>query len=73
MTIGIELEALVSALSSQNLEAVNAFRFLELLQTCRVPRQPNGPEEPMLCVVPMQRDSDLVIPFAVVGANSYST
>lgn len=73
MTIGIELEALVSALSSQNLDAVNVVRFLELLQTSRVRRQPNGPDEPILCVVPMQCASDLVFPFAVVEAKSYST
>ncbi|MCJ1424013.1 hypothetical protein MMC29_001900 [Sticta canariensis] len=73
MTIGLEYTALVSALSSQNLNNDDAVEFLDLLQTTMVRRQPNGPDEPMLCSVPMHRDSDLVFPFAVVEGKAYST
>lgn len=73
MTIGLKYTALASALSSQNLNNDDAVQFLDLLQTSMVRRQPNGPEEPMLCSGPMHRDSDLVFPFAVVEGKAYST
>lgn len=73
ITIGLESTALISALSSQNLNNTEASRFLKLLQNTMMRREPDGPDEPMLCSVPMQHASDLVFPFAVVEGKAYST
>jgi len=73
ISIGTQDTALISALSSQNLDHTRAKRFLEQLQNTMMPRERGGPEEPLLIAVPTQRASDLVFPFAVVEGKAYST
>ncbi|KAL5431507.1 hypothetical protein PMIN06_012298 [Paraphaeosphaeria minitans] len=64
--MGIQLTALISALSSQNLNKVKARTFLTWLQNEMVQHEPGGPLEPMLIPVPAPRALDLAFPFAVV-------
>ena len=73
ISLGTEGTALISALSSQNLDDTNARRFLAQLQEKMIHRERGRPEEPVLTLTPTQRASDLVIPFAVVEGKAYST
>ncbi|KAF7502121.1 hypothetical protein GJ744_007097 [Endocarpon pusillum] len=73
LTMGIELTALISTLSSQNLSEVRARTFLEWLQNEMVQYKPDGPLEPMLSLVPAPRALDLAFPFAIVEGKAYST
>ena len=73
ISIGIQLPALISALSSQNLNNVKARQFLTWLQDEMVEQKPDGPLEPMLILVPAPRALDLAFPFAVVEGKAYST
>ncbi|KAL5375095.1 hypothetical protein PMIN04_012301 [Paraphaeosphaeria minitans] len=66
ISMGIQLTALISALSSQNLNKVKARTFLTWLQNEMVQHEPGGPLEPMLIPVPAPRALDLAFPFAVV-------
>lgn len=73
ISIGIKLRALASALSSQDLDEVEAELFLKDLQGEKESREPDGPEELMLISVPAPRASDLVFPFAVLEGKAYMT
>lgn len=73
ISIGIQDTALISALSSQILNNTRAKLFLKQLQSTTMPHERGGPEEPLLIVVPTQRASDLVFPFAVIEGKAYST
>ncbi|KAI9856814.1 MAG: hypothetical protein M1813_008751 [Trichoglossum hirsutum] len=73
LLIGIDLEALISALSSQGLEKDDAAEFIDWLQDEMVQHEPDRPLEPMLLLVPAPRALDLAFPFAVVEGKAYST
>lgn len=74
MSLGIHLQALISALSLQS--QVNKHRardFLAWIQKELVQHEPGGPFEPMLTMVPAVRAMDLTFPFAVIEGKAYST
>jgi hypothetical protein len=73
ISIGIKLTALISALSSQNLDEVDASEFLEQLQNEMLERAPDRPLEPMLISLPASRALDLAFPFAVIEGKAYAT
>ncbi|KAL8724374.1 MAG: hypothetical protein Q9166_007985 [cf. Caloplaca sp. 2 TL-2023] len=73
LTMGIDLGALTSALSSQDLDADKATEFIEWVQNEMVKHESDGPLEPMLLLVPAPRALDLTFPFAVVEGKAYST
>jgi len=73
ISLGTKDTALISALSSQILDNTRARRFIEQLQNTMMSRERGGPEEPLLIVVPTQRPSGLVFPFAVAESKAYST
>ena len=73
ITIGLQLRALASGLSSQGLNEVDALLFLKDLQRVMESREPDGLEEPMLISVPAPRASDLVFPFGVDEGKAYLT
>lgn len=73
ISMGIVLRALVSALSSQDLDKVEAELFLGDLQAEKESYEPDGLEEPMLISAPASRASDLVFPFAVLEGKAYLT
>ncbi|KAF2006216.1 hypothetical protein P154DRAFT_255438 [Amniculicola lignicola CBS 123094] len=73
ISIGIQLTALISALTSRNLNKVEAEGFLTWLQDELVKYTPHGPRTPMLIAVPALRALDLAFPFAVVEGKAYST
>lgn len=73
ISMGIQLTALISALSSHKLSKVQARTFLTWLQNEMVRHEPDGPLEPMLIPVPAPRALDLAFPFAVVESTAYST
>lgn len=73
LSIGTDLMALISALSSQDLNKVKARAFLDWLQNEMVQHESDGPLEPMLILVPALRALDLAFPFAVVEGKAYST
>lgn len=73
ISMGIVLRALVSALSSQDLNEVEAELFLGDLQAEKERQEPDGLEEPMLISAPAPRASDLVFPFAVLEGKAYLT
>jgi hypothetical protein len=71
--MGIKLTALISALSSPNLNQIKARKFLDWLQNEVVMQEPDGPLKPMLIPIPALRALDLAFPFAVVEGKAYST
>jgi hypothetical protein len=71
--MGIELTALISALSLQNLNETQAIAFLRWLPMEMMQRKPHGPFEPMLIPVPSSRALGLAFPFAVVEGKAYLT
>ena len=73
LSMGIHREALISALSSQDLDDHEASVFIDWLQTEMVQHEPGGPLEPMLILVPALRALDMAFPFAVVEGKAYST
>jgi hypothetical protein len=73
LSIGTDLTALISALSSPNLNKAKATAFIDWLQNEMVQHEPDGPLEPMLILVPAPRALDLAFPFAVVEGKAYST
>jgi hypothetical protein len=73
LSIGTDLTALISYLSSQNLNKTKAAAFIDWLQNELVQHEPGGPLEPMLILVPAPRALDLTFPFAVVEGKAYST
>ena len=73
LSIGIDLGALVSALSSQDLDEDKATGFIDWLQKEMVQYEPGGSLEPMLILVPAPHALDLAFPFAVVEGKAYST
>ena len=72
LSIGIDLDALISALS-QDLDEDKATEFIDWLQKEMVQHEPGAPLEPMLILVPAPRALDLAFPFAVVEGKAYST
>lgn len=73
ISIGIDLEAVISALSSKPLDRDTATAFIDWLQNEMKQQKPNGALEPMLILMPALRTIGLVFPFAVVEAKAYST
>ena len=73
ISIGIQHEALIDALSVQSLNKVKARIFLKWLENEMVQHAPDRPHEPMLISVPAPRALDLAFPFAVVEGKAYST
>jgi hypothetical protein len=73
ISIGIQLTALISALSSEHLNKYKARSFLTWLQNEMVPHKDDGPLEPMLISVPAPRALDLAFQFAIVEGKAYST
>jgi hypothetical protein len=73
LLMGIDLKALISALSSEDLDKDKAAEFIEWLQNEMVQHEPDWPLEPMLLLVPAPRALDLAFPFAVVEGKAYST
>jgi hypothetical protein len=73
LSIGIDLTALISALSSQNLKKAKATEFIEWLQNTLIQRKVGGPYEPALILVPATRALDLTFPYVVVEGKAYST
>jgi len=73
ISIGIDVTALTSALSSQGFDILEAQRFLRQLQNSTVHREPDGPQEPMLISTPSLLATDLAFPFTVVEGKAYST
>lgn len=72
LSIGIDLDALISALS-QDLDEDKATEFIDWLQKEMVQHEPGVPLEPLLILVPAPRALDLAFPFAVVEGKAYST
>ena len=73
VSMGIEIKAFISALSSSGFNHFMAKRFLTQLQDEKVLRKRGEPKEPMLITVPSLRASDLVFPFAVLEGKADST
>jgi len=73
LSIGIDLEALISALSLQDLNRTQATEFIAWLQNEMVQHELDEPLEPMLLLVPAERALNLAFPFAVVEGKVYST
>jgi hypothetical protein len=74
ISMGIKLKALISALSSSNLNDLSnseAEEFLTWLQDEMV--EADGVTEPMLISIPAPRALDLAFPFAVVEGKAYTT
>ena len=72
LSIGIDLDALTSALS-QDRDEDKATEFIDWLQKEMVQHESGAPFEPMLILVPAPRALDLAFPFAVVEGKAYST
>lgn len=79
ITTGIKESAVISALASSlslpdfNYTKTKAKKFLEKLQDATMPRGRDGPPEPVLIIVPTQRESNLTFPTLVFEGNGYST
>ncbi|KAF2234550.1 hypothetical protein EV356DRAFT_501412 [Viridothelium virens] len=73
ISIGIQIAALISDLSSQNLNKAQARKFLTWLQNKLVQHKADRPFEPILTSVPAPRALNLAFPFAVVEGKAYST
>jgi hypothetical protein len=71
--IGIDLAALITALSPPDLTENQATEFLEWLQTETVQYNDDGPLEPILIIEPAPHGLDLAFPFAVVEGKAYAT
>ncbi len=77
VTTGIKQSALISALvaylSSQHLHftKAKAHRFLEMFE--EIPSTRDGPQEPVLIIVPTQRESALTFPTLGFEGKGYST
>lgn len=72
-TIDLQLEALASALSSQNFTKENALLFIGHLEEQIESREPNELKDSMLILEPSQLLSDLVFSFAVCESRVYLT
>ncbi|KAM3081239.1 hypothetical protein ACMFMG_005193 [Clarireedia jacksonii] len=72
ISMGMKVTALISALSSQNLNNTKARQFLTWLQD-EIVVNADGLDEPMLIPIPAPRALDLAFPFAVVEGKAYST
>ena len=77
ITTGIKESALISALvfslSSPEFNHTKAKQFLDKLQDATMPSQRNGAPEPVLIIVPTQRESNLTFPTLVFEGKGYST
>ena len=73
VTIGIDLSALLSAVSSGGFTHTWTAAFFSKLQTDLVQNNLEGPPEPILTPVPALRALDLAFPFAVIEGKAYST
>lgn len=73
LSVGIDLRALIAAVSSPNFPQAKATAFIDWLQNQMVQHEADGPFEPMLLLVPAPRAQDVAFPFAVVEGKAYST
>ena len=79
ITIGIKESAVISALASSlsspsfNYTKTKAKQFLEKLQDATMPSGRDGPPEPVLIIVPTQRESNLTFPTLIFEGKGYST
>lgn len=79
ITTGIKESAVISALASSlslpgfNYTKTKAKQFLEMLQDATMPSGRDGPPEPVLIIVPTQRESNLTFPTLVFEGKGYST
>ena len=77
ISIGTEKTGLISALSFalslQNINNTETKLFLEQLGKTMILNEQGGPAEPLLIIMPMESESGLVFPFAVVEGKAYST
>ncbi len=79
ITTGIKESAVISALASSlsspgfNYSKTKAKQFLEKLQDATMPSGRDGPPEPVLIIVPTQRESNLTFPTLVFEGTGYST
>lgn len=79
ITTGIKESAVISALASSlslpgfNYTKTKAKQFLETLQDATMPSGRDGPPEPVLIIVPTQRESNLTFPTLVFEGKGYST
>lgn len=79
ITTGIKESAVISALASSlsspgfNYTKTKAKQFLKKLQDATMPSRRDGPSEPVLIIVPTQRNSNLTFPTLVFEGKGYST
>ena len=79
ITTGIKESAVISALASSlsspdfNYTKTKAKQFLKKLQDATMPSGRDGPPEPVLIIVPTQRNSNLAFPTLVFEGKGYST
>lgn len=79
ITTGIKESAVISALASSlsslgsNYTKTKAKQFLKKLQDATMPSGRGGPPEPVLIIVPTQRQSNLAFPTLVFEGKGYST
>lgn len=79
ITTGIKESAVISALASSlsspgsNYTKTKAKQFLKKLQEATMPNGQDGPQEPVLIIVPTQRQSNLAFPTLVFEGKGYST
>ena len=73
VTIGINLTPLISALSSRDLNEIQATELIDGLQERLTKHELRGPPEPMLISRPIVDGLHLSFPFAVVESNPHST
>lgn len=73
ITMGLQKSALISALSSEDLDEKEAGLFLFDLQRVTESLRPGELGEPMLISIPAPRASDLAVPFGVVEGKAYLT
>lgn len=79
ITTGIKESAVISALASSlsspgfNYTKTKAKQFLKKLQDATMPSRRDGPSEPVLVILPTQRNSNLTFPTLVFEGKGYST
>lgn len=79
ITTGIKESAVISALAcslsspGSNYTKTKAKQFLKKLQDATMPSGRDGPPEPVLIIVPTQRQSNLAFPTLVFEGKGYST
>ncbi|KAK7426722.1 hypothetical protein QQZ08_006758 [Neonectria magnoliae] len=71
--IGLQVEGLISALSSEHLDSTEAREFIRWIQEDRVQHDPDGPFEPIVLLSPANLASGLGFPFLIIEGKAYST